>query len=326
MKYILYSLIFLLTACGSLPKDTSPAPIDNNFYTVEMASCGQRNTGLLGCAYETTNDLTKLYLEIPLFHKGEYLITSNKCNYNSNQIYTKTQTLKLTFAQLLANKSPDQPVCDFDVKVFIEGLDRGFRGIFILSEIDGYIPATVEYWSGQKLAAFSGVGGVQLRAGSDKSQYLKFITDKPGTLVWFGCDIEGEKEYESNPQLSLSEVFSGGLIADKSCILEAGFKPHNGKSELFTFNIQIFNNNLVQLSDPYLSYNNGKLEVVAEPAVALISINSYHKLMKGNKIKKLKRSVPQDKEVWVRIATANGRYNLYKVLNGEIIWKSLIRY
>jgi hypothetical protein len=330
MKAILHLALILLFGCGSIPKDLTPAPIDNNLFTAEMAACGRRDIGLLGCNFDKTSDLKNLFFEIPLIRKGEYIITSKKCNFNENKTYSRTEILKISFADLLAGKPEDENVCNFDVKIFIDGLDKGFRGIFSLVDKSKFKPATVEFWSGRNLASFQGVGGAQLRAGISKDHYLKFITETPGTIVWFGCDTDGEKKYKSNPTLSLHELFIGALIEAKSCIIEAGLIPDDikKKPEIFTFNIQIFSALIVQLPDPTLKLkHNGRfLKVEADAAVAVIIINNKYKILTGTNAKAFTTRVVQGKEVWVRISTANGRTNLYKILNGEIIWKSLIRY
>lgn len=327
MRFISYILLtVLLGACGSVPRDPTAAPIDNNLYTAELHACGKVNVGLVTCNFTSTEDLSQKALELPLFNKGEYQIKSTKCNYSVNKSFEGNQILKLTFAELMANRLPDQAICDFDIKVFISGMDRGFRGILSLVNSDRPL-ADVEFWTGSKLASFKGAGEMQMRAGSNPEQFFKYLTDKPGTLVWFGCDVDGEKDYQSNPVLRLDEVFFGGLIPEKSCILETGFIPANGDpAQVFTVNIQIFTRQIVQLPDPKLEYNGKRLKVSADPVVAMIAINDTYKIKHGDGVKTLSRKVEKDEVVWVRIASANGRYNLYKVLNGEIIWTSLIRY
>lgn len=326
MKLIGYLFLALIVACGSIPRDNTPPPIDNNLYTVEMAACGQRDTGVLGCNFSTKEDLGKKSLEIPLFHKGEYVVTSKLCNFNTNKRYSKAQTLEFTFQELLAGKPADKYVCDFDIKVFVDGLDKGFRGIFSLTDNTDLGSATASFWSGTKRATFVGVGGLQIRAGSNKDKHLQFVAPKAGTIVWAGCDKNGEKRYDLDPTISLEELFTDELGVTKSCILEVGLIPVSGQAEVFTFNIQVFSKDIVQLSDPSLEWDGEKLTVTAEPAVAFLSIDSYYKLKRGDKMKSISRSVSKDKEVWVRIATANGRYNLYKVLNGVNTWNSLILY
>ena len=330
MKTILHLALILLFGCGSIPKDLTPAPIDNNLFTAEMAACGRRDVGLLGCNFDKTSILEDLFLEIPLIREGEYIITSKKCNFNENKTYSRTEILKISFADLLAGKPENQNVCDFDVKIFINGLDKGSRGIFSLIDQGKFKAASGEFWSGQSLASFQGVGGVQLRAGISKDYHLKFRTETPGTIVWFGCDTDGEKKYKFNPTLFLHELFVGALIQTKSCILEVGLIPDDTKKkpEIFTFNIQIFSQLIVQLPDPTLKLkHNGRfLKVQADAAVAVIVINGKYKVLTGAEAKVFTTRVTSGKEVWVRISTANGRTNLYKILNGEIIWKSLIRY
>lgn len=327
MRYIFYTVVILILAgCGTIPKDNTAAPIKNNLYTAEFTACGRSNVGLVTCNFNSEEDLEAKFLQVPLYGDGEFQIKSTKCNYFVNARYSGNTFFKASFATLMKDKLPDQAVCDFDIKVFMDGMDQGYRGILSLVHSDRPL-ANVEYWAGSALASFKGVGEIQLRAGTNTDQYLKYLTTKPGTLVWFGCDMDGQKDYDSNPQLALSEVFLGGLIDSKSCILETGFIPTDGSpAEVFTINIQIFTKAIVRLADPKLKYDGEKLKVIAEPVVALIAIGDDYKLQSGTKEQKHSAKVSKDQIVWVRLATANGRYSLYQVLNGEIIWTSLIKY
>lgn len=326
-RTILLSLFLLLYGCGSIPRDTSPAPIDNNLFTAEIEGCHGVNLGLAGCYYSSREDALNKFLSLKLFHKGEYEIKSTKCSFSKVQTYVGNQVVKLSVDDLIAYKPDTELSCVFDIKVFVEGLDRGFRGMFVLINKESFNTTSADFNYGRFTYSFSEMGSLQIKEGSELNGSLKFKSDNPGEIVWVGCELTGEKKFKSNPEISLQEIFQKELKVNKSCILEVGivYTGTNKKPEIFTFNIQIFNNSVVALADPVVQIDESKVKVTADPIVAVIGVDNQYCFNKTRKngVAKFKRV---SDSFTLRLVTSNGRYNLYKILNGKVVWKPLIVY
>lgn len=323
MKPFLLTLLFFLAACGTIPQDKTPAPMDNNFYTAEISACGKTNLGLLGCNYNSTTDLEQR-LEVPIFAAGEIQVKSDNCNYLTNEQNSDKDIFSASFKDLLQNKPPEVNVCDFDIKVFINGMDRGFHGIFSLVDLDDFEPAKGTLLS----ESFVGFGQAQVQEGNTKSLGIKFLNPNPGTIVWESCSHRSEREYFKDPVVLFSDLAGPLTTKEDSCIATIGIIPDDPTKpkQIFTFNFQVFTNKIVPLSDPELEFKDNKLKITSEKLTAAISTNHKTKIFGGDKLKKLTSKADQDEVITLRIATSNGRYNLYKVKNGEIIWKPLIVY
>lgn len=323
--FVLFFCIFI-TACGSFPRDTSPAPFDNNFFTAEIEGCHGKNLGLAGCHYNELEDLSQKFLKINLFHQGEYEITSTKCSYQKTAIYTQNQILKVSLEDLLANKPSDELSCIFDIKIFVDGLDRGFRGMFVVVDQEDLNLASASIFYDLKEHVFIGMGSIQIRENSQFKSSIKFKSDNPGEIFWFGCELNGEKTFKTNPEINFQEIFNQSFAKEKSCILEVGivYEDSHKTPEIFSFNIQFFGSKLLPLADPQISYTSRRTIIQTESVVAIASLNSEYLFNRNNRNSFSFRN--RSKTSCLRIITSNGRYNLYQITEGKITWKPLIVY
>ena len=134
--FMLLLMLVFVTACGQLPKDNTPPPMDNNFYSLEMSSCTD-NVGLMACGFKQ-EELNK-ELVIPVRHTGELVITSEKCAFPYSQRFKDTKEIRIKYSDLLINAHGEDS-CVYDVKLFIDDFAKGFRGLFILYNTDGLEP------------------------------------------------------------------------------------------------------------------------------------------------------------------------------------------
>jgi len=321
---LLLSLLF--TACGSLPRDISPAPFDNNFFTAEIEGCHGKNLGLAGCHYTSLENLSLKFLKLNLFYKGEYEITSRKCSYQKTQKYTRAQTLSISLEDLLANKPSDELSCVFDIKIFVDGLDRGFRGMFITVDRENLDLASASIIYNSNIHEFKGMGFLQIKENSQFNGSLNFKADSPGEIVWFGCELNGEKTFTNNPKINFTEIFNKGFAKEKSCILEVGiiYKDSSKTPEIFSFNVSFFGKNLLQLSDPIIDYSSKKTIITTDSVAAVVALNNNYIFNK--KQQSVFSFKTKEKDSCLRIITSNGRYNLYQIYEGKITWKPLIIY
>lgn len=315
MKYLKILMLCFLLGCSSVPEDPTPAPLDNNLFTLEMASCDKRDVGILACPLSSGGNL-----EVPLWGEGEYQITSNNCNFSRNTRYDGDQVVKFSY-QDLWDDSQDQ--CVYDVKVFIDGFDKGFRGQFLIIRDDFKSPRFTVLRQ-----EFDGMGAVQIREGASVAeQSIQLLVDKPGTVFWSGCRRNDEKQFDSNPKIKIKEFIDKPLFASDSCILTIGIEPEDGsETQLATLSISIFDKPIVLLPEPSISYKRKKLKITADRIVAALGIGNEFKIKKNDRLKKMSAKVKKDQTALVRLATANGRFMLLKVRNGKVIWKNFLRY
>jgi hypothetical protein len=313
MKFILSLLLLILVGCTT-PQDQTPPPINNNKMTLEMQSCNKQEVGLLGCFYDESKEGQ---LVIPLWYKGEYQIQSERCGFLQNERFEGTQKAVITYQELLAGTPDQEKSCLFNIKVFIDKFDNGFEGFFLLEK--GDIKALQFKLVNQD---YVGYAGIQIKEGTSLLQSIAVKANEPGTIFWEGCKKDGERKYESNPQITLDEVINDVTIPSNSCVLTVGLIPNDVHKpvELGKVHINIYEKTVVSLSKPSLEYDNDKLTVRAEKLVAGIGIGDSWTIKTGNGNKKYSRKVSQDKEVDVRIMTSNGRFMLLKVKNGEVLW------
>lgn len=314
MKFLFILLVLFLSACRSLPYDTSPAPINHNKMTLEMQACGKQEVGLNGCFYG--EDLSELLI-VPLWGKGEYQVKSERCQFFENKRYDKSQNLEISFENLLAQKPSEENGCVYNIKVFIDGFDNGFEGFFLLSRGD-LKPLTFEF---QDKVNF-GYGGVQIKEGNAVQGRIKIFAETSGLIVWEGCQLKGERKYQKNPEINFQEVIAETPIPKASCILSMGIIPddENLPIEYGKLHINIYEKVVQSFVQPSLFYENEKLTVTADRMTAIISIGDIWTFRKGDNIKKFTAKVLKDQEVDVRLATSNGRFMLLKVKNGKILW------
>jgi hypothetical protein len=314
MKLLILFLLLILNGCRSIPQDMSPAPINNNKMTLELHACGTQEVGLSGCFYK--NNLEEK-LAIPLWSTGEYQIKSERCNFFKNKRYDKSQTLELTYQELLSQKPEKEDGCLYNIKVFIDGFDNGLEGFFILAK--GDIKA-LGFEFDKK--SYNGYAGLQIKEGTLLSQDFIIKAETPGLVVWEGCQKKGEREYSSNPKINFQEIIEGYPIPKASCILTLGIIPYDIRLpvEYGKIHINIYEKTVQPLVEPSIKYENGRLTVKSEKVVAGIGINSSWSIKRGSAIKKLTAVVQEDTEADVRIVTSNGRFMLLKVKNGEVLW------
>lgn len=313
-KLLIILSFILIVGCQTIPQDTTPAPINHNKMTLELQSCDKQEVGLLGCFFDDTQ-AGKLI--IPLWSKGEYQIQSDRCRFFENKKFEKTTKLTLDYKTLLANRPEEEGSCLFNIKVFIDKFDNGFEGFFLLSKGDMKL---ISFDFEKK--SYLGYAGLQLKEGMDIQSSFNFKTDKPGTLIFEGCNHDGELKYEKDPSVAFKDIISGVLIPKDSCILTVGIVPDdvNFPVEYGKIHINIYEKTTVSLPQPNLEYRNEKLTVKADKLVAAITINDDLSIEKGNGNKKFSSKIKENEEAIIRLFTSNGRFMLLKVKNGEILW------
>jgi uncharacterized protein YceK len=319
MKLILLLFTILLYGCGSVPKDKTPAPFDNNLYTQELQSCDKTDVGLLTCTYKQ-DAIGELV--IPTLFSGEYDIRSSRCAFGKSGRFEKSQPIKITYKELLQFKPSTQTTCIFDVKVFMDKMDRGMRAIFLLSDMEEFEPLSVTFL-GQDYD--DGTGYHQLRRNHSRELEFVIRTQVPGTVIMEGCGIYDEFDINFIKAVPIKQAISPERTG---CVLRFGLVPFDDSEplRLHTFLYENFSTDIIRLAGPNVDIRRGYYRITMAREVAFAAMGGVNKVFKGTRVKKLKVKYVQGREYILRMGTANGRYAIYGIKDGVVTWKTSIKY
>ena len=317
MKWLILSLVmFMAVACGQLPKDNTPPPIDNNFYSLEMSSCTD-NVGLLACGFKQ-EEMDK-ELVIPVRHTGELVISSEKCAFPYSKRFQDEKEIRIKYSELLTNAQGEDS-CVYDVKLFIDDFAKGFRGLFVLYNTDGLEPLSGKLFN----KPFTGSLDFQFKKGQ-MIPTSNLVLEAPfkGKVVLDGCGYsQVVKSFDKTHEIQLSEL----ITKESLCVITAAMISDN-EEDIPRFGKIIVSQyeNVIPLTNPGIEllkeFGKEKLKVTGNPTIAGMGIDNHEKLFKGILAEKsLKVDDEKDKVHTVRMMTTNGRYLMIKVKNGEVVW------
>jgi hypothetical protein len=317
MKIILLLFSLFLVGCGNIPVDKTPAPFDNNFYTQELRSCEKTDVGLLVCPLKKDGELV-----IPTLLDGEYDIKSNRCAYAKGGRFSKSNPIRISYDELTEGRPSSQTTCIFDVKVFMDKMDRGMRGIFVLTDMEEFKPLNVSFLRSEFK---DGTGYYQLRRGHSPDLEFLIRSNEQGWVVIEGCGIEKEFYLDYTGTIRIGDVIPSNKTG---CILRFGLIPDDNTKplQMHTFLYQNFSSDIVRLPTPTIEQGKTYWKIKMAPEIAFMSIGGKTKIFKGNRTKTYKFKYKKDQEYLLRIGTANGRYSIYTVKNGVLRWKTSIQY
>jgi hypothetical protein len=309
--FTLFCLAFLTTSCGTLPEDSSPAPIDYGHYTLEMHFEGSFDQGLLGTVINF-DEPTDKQLEIPVFGKGEISITSKRCVFSETKNFSKKdKVISYSIEKLIKNVPSEEFACIFNIFLFVDGLDRGMQGQFYVLKDEGYTPL----WFKILDKEYDTVWWYQFSDATNFNIDIEF--DNPaGTMIISGCGVNKEFRVEKNTKIKLSEI----LVSKESCLVTFGIETDTKEVFIAELNLKVFDKSVLEIPDPQIRFSRGSLRIRSEMPIGIVGID--RKIKRGRYV----RDNVGDKEVSVRLVSANGRYKLLRVKKGEITWKASIKY
>lgn len=317
-KLLLIIALMTMTSCGGLPVDNTPAPIDKNFYSLDLELCGEISYGLGGCAWNKGEDLSKKFLTVNLHHKGNYTVRSSGCNFEKRQEYDEDQRVSFTFEELLEGKPDETKTCAFSVMMRPEGFDKSMRANFLIYDQEEFNIEDQAEFNGRSFK--NGVAWLQIRAGGNRATAITFATTGKGEVVYQGCGVNGSKGYDGVFNLSLDELLEIlPLEVNASCDYTVFLIPNSGEPRIFMISLRVYDRQYIHLANPVLRFDGEKLKVKADEVVGVVAINDKFKYNS----RKVSRKVGSDM-VWVRQATANGRTTLLGVKEGKIVWEPLV--
>lgn len=307
-----------MVGCGGLPFDNSPPPIRNGLNTLELHYEGSMDLGLMGGYFYEDKHGT---LSFPLFNEGSFEIVSNRCQFSRSESFDVSSWSMKSFntKELTQNMPNDEVACIFNIVLFVEGMDYGMQGIFTLVRGENDLVPIMSNLSNREYP--SGISWLQARENSSTNVPVTFDLDGSGTAFFIGCGKTDEKRFEGNFETTL-EWFSGGDQL-QPCVYEIGFEFDDGRLGINTLVLSTFSDRVVALRDPSLSMGRrDRLTAESSDPVVYIAINNSYK--KGDRIRE--RLGSSNEIAYVRIITANGRYGLYKVQKGQIIWRPSVHF
>lgn len=317
MYFFTIFLCIFIYSCGRIPVDKTPAPIDNNLWTLEMSTSENTDVGLIGVSYYRSEGAEE-YVDIPLIGKGTLTIRSQRCLYENVQTYDVGDWAirRFSISDLVAKVPSSEFACIFNIVMFVEGLDKGFQGqLYVQIKEQDELPLKFTL-NGKN---FTNIGWYQFRQGSTFANDISFALGKPGKLLVAGCGRDLEIPFQGDLTLPLRDLI--GTPRLPGCVYTIGAQYNDGTIAIAELNLKVFSESVVSLPDPALEYENERLKVTADPVVAYLGIDDYFK-----KKNQLSRKVKKDETALVRLMTANGRYKLLGVKNGEIVWTSSVQY
>jgi hypothetical protein len=307
----LFFLAILTTSCGQLPIDESPSPIDYNLYTLEMHYETDFDQGLLGTVVDFDSPPNS-NLDIPTFGKGEISITSKRCVFSETKNFSKKdKVISYSIEKLIKNVPSEEFACIFNIFLFVDGLDRGMQGQFYVLKDEGYTPL----WFKILDKEYDTVGWYQFSDATNFNIDIEF--DNPaGTMIISGCGVNKEFRVEKNTKIKLSEI----LVSKESCLVTFGIETDTKEVFIAELNLKVFDKSVLEIPDPQIRFSRGSLRIRSEMPIGIVGID--RKIKRGRYV----RDNVGDKEVSVRLVSANGRYKLLRVKKGEITWKASIKY
>lgn len=317
MRKIFLVCFLLISGCGGIPIDNTPAPLDNNFYTFEIDVCGTKGYGLNGCALDFNSPGGRT-VEFDAFYKGEYVIQSDGCLFDRRSMYDDTERVVLSIGELIANRPSGAIACIFTMSIYPKKFDRGLSAKFILYNLEEFGIASSNILGRE---FHNGAGWVQVREGSNADLPIKFSSTKSGKFSFQGCGHRGDMDFNGSFEVTLSDLVSGDdLHPDLSCNYFFYLVYDDGIVETMAFTLSIYKDPIIHLPAPVIDFSKGKLCIKGDDSVGIISIGNKYKIDKRKMCEKVGNNI-----AWVRMATANGRTTLLGIKEGSIIWRPSLR-
>lgn len=297
MKYTLLLLLFI-TACGSLKKDTAPAPIENNQKRVETTICGSHAVGENGCAF--SSGFVKGSLKIYKIYKGSVNILGLGCNVDYSTKYNADgEWLEIDLVSLVGSFLPND--CVLSITQDIEWDGRS-KLDFPIKQLSGTVmlgtcPTDV----------ICSTSFLQARE-SNRTQHFVFNAEPSGRYTLNGCGKE----------LIPPSNFSGpldipvGNYSEKGCTFILSVVA-NDYYKMYK-KVSYYTDSVINLDLPRLALKGNSIEFVGDDSVMMTSIDG--KLVRGSS----GSFKPQAAGNTLRFYTSQGRTLVVFIQGGKIVW------
>lgn len=311
-------MIMVLAGCNTLPIDNSLAPIDHNFFSMDLNLCEQRSYGLNGCSFSALANLEDKKLSFNVYDKGTYSLRSSNCNYEKVNRYDQTGLKEIPLSELLRDRPENTLTCVFSLLVRPDGFSKSMQAKFILFDTEEFSRAKASILG---TVFKNGVGWLQLRANGNRKIPLHFIADGDGTFYYQGCGVKGKKRYSGELSITINDLLN--VIPTEigaSCFYSMYLVPDQGNTEAFMFILSVYDKRFIHLERPVIDWDKGKLCIKAKDPVGLVGIDNKYKYNKNKICKKV-----GDKFVFIGAATSSGRTTFLGIEKGEVVWEPLVR-
>ena len=303
--------IFIISGCGSILKPDPMTPsIKAGYPSAEFKACGKHWVGLGVCSVVIGKDFSDIKLEIPVYYNGTLTVDSVDCTLDVQMTYQGTQEIPILLPGVsskscivsitLSPKYPRQEnqtirVHSLRGHLLIRAIKAGREWEGRIKKVTGSAQYNSKFW----------VGGNQ-----------------PVTVVAIGCGRETPYRVDYNLNLGYLELNISDIIPSnmriKTCVLE-GFIRQPIFSDLY-FNIFVakYDETFRTIPIPAIEMSKGKLKLLTEDYVSVVSLNDEYKLSNDVKFK-----FKKEEYNLIRLITVSGRLKLgiWKVDKAEWEWR-----
>lgn len=289
MKYLLLTVIIIVVSgCGHLHSDPTPAAIDKNYPTVEM-SCGtEKFNGLGACGY--VEGSAPIKITVQGYYQGSVRADSERCQISETRSYDGNEEIVYEITPISSCLidfvlSPSYPKSS--------GVDvSSLKGRFYIKYLKpGQIWQHVES---------------KIPENTNEMLMIPFAEDARVLVNGCGADVDVQKT-PVNGKITLKTNELG--INRPDCLYEI-ILVSTTKVLRLTWQVWVYKSDFVPLPTPIVTIKDKKLSVVADNSVGVIALDSEYELSNTAEFKTLSG--------FLRIITARGRVLLAPVENGTV--------
>lgn len=286
------AIAICLAGCGgSVRPDPYPAATLSGDPTAEFWACGRIFVGAGACALSPDADLSELRLRLPVYSRGSVTVASERCEiepvflrYDGSQVLDIPISGRIRNCAIWISVNPEFPG-EPDLPISFWGL-RGF--LFVKSLPEG------REWTWRLDKA---------QAGADLTWYAD--VDGVERIEVFGCGVE-ESHAPRRVVGHVSEVRLSDYVQIEhvaNCVLN--FNLLGEASRQHTWVTFLYSSEYVPMPRPVLRLDGNSLRVLADPSVAVISVNGDWRLGYEGSF-----ALDPDARAIVRVGSVKGRYHL----------------
>jgi hypothetical protein len=320
MKYLTLLFLSLVVACnGTLIKDPSPPTIDSHFARVETKIWDVEKVGENGCVY--SEGVLEGNLSIYKVLQGTISIIGAGCevDYSTQYAYQEGKEspwLEIPLTELIPSGKLEND-CVLTIYQYLR--------------YDGYesTPFPIQGIYGSVILGTSphGVSGTfnseQIRSGW-LIPFLTFQSDSGGQYLLRGCGKEliPPTRFDKDLSVDLGSVWPGGYsnVTQGACTFILSVKENSGKLTKHYQRINIFNANVVKLSEPALQLSLDshdeirKISFIGDPFASLTLVDDYALNASQGHYE------PGRDGDTLRFYTTSGRTLKVLIKNGKVLW------
>jgi len=304
MKYLIFSLIFVLVGCaGKVRPDPALPAIQSIYPSAEIIACGKRWNGLGVCSLEKGKKYQNLGIKIASYYKGSIKVYSGRCSIDYSFRYDGSEEIPI----IIPGKIDRDCLISMTVSPELPNEENSgiqihsFRGYLAIRMTDG------ETW----------LGDTRKLTGSLDS-YLRVDVGGVGqvSVELNGCGIAYRKNLTLTggiAEIKLNEALA--KTGPRICVLDGYISQGQFPDVYLNVLVAVYDSGFAPLPIPIVRHKNGKIEVEGDPSTSVIVLDDKHKFKTKAKFKFKKK----DPHV-LRLLTVKGRSVIGEWKKGSWSW------